>query len=62
MALASMWGGLALSYKVASLPPSFAVIAIATAFFALAALRVRLRSDFDPQQRVTAGSVSRIEA
>ena len=30
LALASMWGGLALSYEVASLPPSFAVIAIAT--------------------------------
>lgn len=46
MALASMWGGLALSYEVASLPPSFAVIAIATGFFALAALRERLRTAF----------------
>jgi zinc/manganese transport system permease protein len=39
LALASMWGGLALSYEVPSLPPSFAVIAIATAFFSLAAGR-----------------------
>jgi len=45
LALGSMWGGLALSYAVASLPPSFAVIAIASACFALAALRSRLRSD-----------------
>jgi zinc/manganese transport system permease protein len=43
LALASMWAGLALSYAVPSLPPSFAVIAIATAFFAGAALRSRLR-------------------
>ena len=62
LALASMWGGLALSYEVASLPPSFAVIAIASAFFALAALRARLRSGLDRQRPMTAGSVSRIEA
>jgi len=29
LALASMWGGLALSYEVASLPPSFAVMLVA---------------------------------
>jgi zinc/manganese transport system permease protein len=44
LALASMWGGLALSYEVSSMPPSFAVIAIATSLFSLAALRARLRS------------------
>jgi len=44
LALASMWGGLALSYELSSLPPSFAVVALATAFFGLAALRDRLRS------------------
>lgn len=38
LALASMWGGLALSYAVPSLPPSFAVIALASGAFALAAL------------------------
>lgn len=43
LALGSMWGGLALSYEVSSLPPSFAVIALATGCFALAALRERLR-------------------
>ncbi|HKB50248.1 MAG TPA: metal ABC transporter permease [Solirubrobacterales bacterium] len=44
LALASMWGGLVLSYEIVSLPPSFAVIAIASALFAFAALRARLRS------------------
>jgi zinc/manganese transport system permease protein len=39
LALASMWGGLALSYEVASLPPSFAVIALASGLFVLAGLR-----------------------
>jgi len=37
IALGSMWGGLVLSYEVDSLPPSFAVIGLATAAFALAA-------------------------
>lgn len=44
LALASMWGGLLLSYTVASLPSSFAVVAVAAAFLALASLRLRLRS------------------
>jgi zinc/manganese transport system permease protein len=43
LALASMWGGLALSFEVASLPPSFAVIALATGLFILSALRSLLR-------------------
>jgi zinc/manganese transport system permease protein len=38
LALASMWGGLALSYAVPSLPPSFAVIALASGAFAIAGL------------------------
>lgn len=43
IALGSMWGGLALSYEVGSLPPSFAVIGLATAAFALAAVpRIRV--------------------
>lgn len=37
-ALASMWGGLALAWAVPSLPPSSAVIAIATAIYLLARL------------------------
>jgi zinc/manganese transport system permease protein len=45
VALASMWAGLALSYRIAALPPSFAVIAIACGLFALAGLRARLRSE-----------------
>jgi zinc/manganese transport system permease protein len=61
LALASMWGGLALSYQVPSLPPSFAVIALATAFFALAALRRRVRP-VAPRRGETASALSRIEA
>jgi zinc/manganese transport system permease protein len=44
LALASMWVGLALSYRLASLPPSTAVIGAATAAYALAALVARLRT------------------
>lgn len=39
LALGSMWGGLALSYQIPSLPTSFAVIVLASGLFALAALR-----------------------
>ncbi len=60
LALASMWGGLALSYEVASLPPSFAVIAIATGLFVIAALRSRLAQESgDPSTTIQV--VSRIE-
>lgn len=44
LAVAAMWGGLALSYAVPSLPASFAVIALATGFFLAAAARLRWRS------------------
>ncbi len=37
LALVAMWGGLALSYYVPSLPPSTAVITLCTLFFLLAA-------------------------
>jgi zinc/manganese transport system permease protein len=37
LALIAMWGGLALSYYVPSLPPSTAVITLCTLFFLLAA-------------------------
>jgi zinc/manganese transport system permease protein len=43
LALAAMWAGLSLSYAVPKLPPSFAVIATAAAFYLLAALRAQLR-------------------
>jgi zinc/manganese transport system permease protein len=43
LAVAAMWGGLALSYAVPSLPASFAVIALATATFAVAAIVAWLR-------------------
>jgi zinc/manganese transport system permease protein len=38
IALVAMWGGLALSYAVPSLPPSTAIIAIAVGAYALASL------------------------
>jgi zinc/manganese transport system permease protein len=34
-----MWAGLALSYTVPALPPSFAILAVATGGYALALLR-----------------------
>ncbi len=43
LALAAMWGGIALSYAIPSLPPSSAIIAIAVAAYALAAARGRGR-------------------
>jgi zinc/manganese transport system permease protein len=43
IAVASMWAGLALSYWIAALPASTAVIGIATAAFAAAALLAHLR-------------------
>jgi zinc/manganese transport system permease protein len=43
IAVGSMWIGLALSYRIPSLPPGTAVIAVATATFVLAAILARLR-------------------
>ena len=43
IAVASMWIGLALSYRIPSLPPGTAVIGVATAAFVLAALLAWLR-------------------
>jgi zinc/manganese transport system permease protein len=42
IALGSMWVGLALAYEIPSMPPSFAITAVATAVFALA-LAIRHR-------------------
>ena len=39
-----MWGGLALSYAIGSLPPSSAIIGLAAAAYALAALHARTRA------------------
>ncbi len=41
LAIAAMWGGLALSYAIPTLPPSSATIGLATAAYALAALHRR---------------------
>jgi zinc/manganese transport system permease protein len=38
IALAAMWGGIALSYVVPSLPPSTAIIALAVGAYALASM------------------------
>jgi zinc/manganese transport system permease protein len=43
LALASMWAGLVLSYKVPSLPASTAVIGVATVLFALSAIGARVQ-------------------
>jgi zinc/manganese transport system permease protein len=41
LAVGEMWAGLALSYAVPALPPSFAILAVATGCYALALLRTR---------------------
>jgi zinc/manganese transport system permease protein len=43
IAIGSMWGGLALSYAVASLPPSSAIIGLAAAGYVAAAALGRVR-------------------
>ena len=48
IAVGSMWAGLALSYRIPSLPASTAVIGVATATFALAAAVSRLRRRSSP--------------
>jgi zinc/manganese transport system permease protein len=58
LAVGSMWGGLALSYAIPSLPASFAVIALASGLFALAALR----SWWRPGPPAAVEAASRIEA
>jgi zinc/manganese transport system permease protein len=44
VALADIWGGLAVSYLVPKLPPSFAILAVATLLYAVAAIQPRLRA------------------
>jgi zinc/manganese transport system permease protein len=44
IAVLAMWGGLALSYQIASLPPSSAIIGLAGAGYAAASVLGRLRS------------------
>ena len=45
LAVLAMWGGLALSYEIASLPPSSAIIGLAALGYALATVFVRLRPE-----------------
>ncbi|MBV8539685.1 MAG: metal ABC transporter permease [Pseudonocardiales bacterium] len=44
LAVAEMWAGLALSYTLPTLPPSFAILAVATGGYALALLCTRCRA------------------
>jgi zinc/manganese transport system permease protein len=56
-AVMAVWAGLALSYEIPSLPPSFAIVAVATSTYAVAAAwagkvrargnRMVLRSDME---------------
>lgn len=43
LAVGEMWAGLALSYTIPALPPSFAILAVATGGYALALLRTPRR-------------------
>ena len=43
LAVAEMWAGLALAYAVPAMPPSFAIIAVATAAYLAACAGSRLR-------------------
>ena len=43
VAVLAMWGGLALSYRIASLPPSSAIIGLAGAAYAGTTLLTRIR-------------------
>jgi zinc/manganese transport system permease protein len=55
-AVIAMWGGLALSYAIPSLPPSSAIIGLAASFYGLAALARRLPR---PGERTAAASDAR---
>lgn len=39
LAVASMWGGIAVSYAASSLPPSFSIVGVATAFYLVALVK-----------------------
>ncbi|MGI8559536.1 MAG: metal ABC transporter permease, partial [Solirubrobacteraceae bacterium] len=41
LAVASVWVGVAISYEIAALPPSSAIVAVAAAFYAIAVLATR---------------------
>lgn len=62
IAVASMWIGLALSYRIPSLPPGTAVIGVATATFTLAALRSGLRRRGAPKPGSGTEDESRLAA
>ena len=49
LAVGAVWGGLALSYQISSLPPSSAIIGLAAAAYAVATVASRLSSRAAPQ-------------
>ncbi|MGB9279229.1 MAG: metal ABC transporter permease [Pseudonocardiaceae bacterium] len=53
LAVGEMWAGLALSYTVPALPPSFAILAVATGGYALALVSTRRRSVYPPTGTAT---------
>ncbi|HET6809449.1 MAG TPA: metal ABC transporter permease [Acidimicrobiales bacterium] len=60
LAVGSVWTGLGLSYLVPSLPPSFAILAVAAAFYGAASVRRRARPPLSrPAPRGRAGADER---
>jgi zinc/manganese transport system permease protein len=54
LAVAELWSGLALSYAAPSMPPSFAIIAVATAVYLTATVGSRLRLRYFSPSMATA--------
>ncbi len=62
LAIGAMWGGLALSYSVSSVPPSSAVIGIATCAYLVAVIARRIRERGDVRAPRVAASPNAITA
>jgi zinc/manganese transport system permease protein len=63
IAVVSMWVGLVLSYLLPSMPPSFAIIAVASAAYAVAAAAAWVRSRrTDTLDRPTTPAISTVQA
>jgi zinc/manganese transport system permease protein len=60
LAVTETWAGLALSYTVPALPPSFAILAIATGGYALALLSIRRHARSVTPSRVAPGLSSKV--
>ena len=62
LAIGAIWGGLALSYSVSSVPPSSAVIGIATCAYLVAVIARRIRERGDARAPRVAASPNAITA